>query len=271
MEQLVPIGRFSQLTRLSIKALRHYDRIGLLQPAEVDPSSGYRYYRTAQAREAEAIRLLRGVDMSLDDIATVLAAADNDDVVAKVLDRHHERLAEELEAHRRRLATVTRLIRGEAPVMPYDVTTKPLPELTIVSRRKEVAKAEIQQFFTESMGTIMGAISGGGGEMHGMPIALYHDVIDEESAGVIEVGIPVATPIEVGEGDVTCRTLPATTAAVTTHRGAYEEIAPAYHVVAGWITDHGHQPVMPAREVYLNDPTTVPEEEWLTEVQWPFQ
>ena len=270
MEQLVPIGRFSQLTRLSIKALRHYDRIGLLQPAEVDPSSGYRYYRTAQAREAEAIRLLRGVDMSLDDIAEVLVADGDDDVVGKVLDRHHERLAEELEAHRRRLATVQRLIRGEAPVMPYDVTTKVLPELTIVSRRREVTKAEIQQFFGESMGAIVAAITGGGAQMHGMPIALYHDVVDEEQAGVIEVGIPVAAPVEV-DGDLICRTLPSQTAAVTTHRGAYEEIAPAYHVVAGWITDHAPQPVMPAREIYLNDPTQVPEEEWLTEVQWPYE
>ena len=47
MHQLTPIGRFSRITRLSVKALRHHDAIGLLEPDEVDPSSGYRYYRRA--------------------------------------------------------------------------------------------------------------------------------------------------------------------------------------------------------------------------------
>ena len=58
-EQLVPIGRFSEATRLSVKALRHYDDIGLLRPAVTDPQSGYRYYRLGQANRAEAIRQLR--------------------------------------------------------------------------------------------------------------------------------------------------------------------------------------------------------------------
>lgn len=76
MESVVPIGRFAKVTRLSIKALRHYDEIGLLPPAEVDPSSGYRYYRLTQANHAEAIRLLRSLDMPLEEIRSVLEAED---------------------------------------------------------------------------------------------------------------------------------------------------------------------------------------------------
>ena len=59
MDDLLPIGRFAKATRLSVKALRHYDELGLLRPAFVDPSSGYRYYRPAQANQAEAILLDR--------------------------------------------------------------------------------------------------------------------------------------------------------------------------------------------------------------------
>ena len=73
---LVPIGRFSKMTRLSVKALRLYDEIGLLNPARVDPSSGYRYYELGQANRAEAVRILRSVDMPLDEIRAVL---DEDD------------------------------------------------------------------------------------------------------------------------------------------------------------------------------------------------
>ena len=53
------------------------------------------------------------------------------------------------------------------------------------------------------------------------------------------------------------------------HRGPYDEIAPAYHTVAGWIAEHGQEIAGPPRELYLNDPTVVPPEELLTEVQWP--
>jgi hypothetical protein len=52
---LVPIGRFARLSGLTVKALRHYDAVGLLRPAYVDDSSGYRYYALPQARAAEAM------------------------------------------------------------------------------------------------------------------------------------------------------------------------------------------------------------------------
>lgn len=78
MDSLIPIGRFSRITRLSIRALRRYDEMGVLQPAWVDPSSGYRYYRLGQARDAEAVRILRGLDMPIAQIREVLAAGDPD-------------------------------------------------------------------------------------------------------------------------------------------------------------------------------------------------
>jgi len=70
------IGRFSRLSGLSVKALRHYDDVGLLEPARVDDSSGYRYYTLAQVRDAEAIRRLRGLDVPLDEVRGLLRADD---------------------------------------------------------------------------------------------------------------------------------------------------------------------------------------------------
>ena len=89
MDDLLPIGRFSKATRLSVKALRHYDELGLLRPAFVDPSSGYRYYRPAQANQAEAIRILRSLEMPLEEIAALLAEAGGEPV-AKRLAAHRE-------------------------------------------------------------------------------------------------------------------------------------------------------------------------------------
>jgi DNA-binding transcriptional MerR regulator len=73
---LMPIGRFSRLTGLTVKALRHYDELGLLRPAAVDPETGYRSYSSAQVGRAEWIRTLRLLELPLDDIATILATDD---------------------------------------------------------------------------------------------------------------------------------------------------------------------------------------------------
>ena len=62
------IGSFSRVSGLTVKALRHYDEIGLLEPARVDEWTGYRYYGLEQARAAEEIRRLRSLEVPLDEI-----------------------------------------------------------------------------------------------------------------------------------------------------------------------------------------------------------
>jgi serine/threonine protein phosphatase PrpC len=72
MDDLVTIGEFSERSGLSAKRLRTYATAGLLVPAAVDSSSGYRYYAPGQLREARAIDALRRAGVALADIATVL-------------------------------------------------------------------------------------------------------------------------------------------------------------------------------------------------------
>jgi DNA-binding transcriptional MerR regulator len=114
--QLMPIGRFSRLTGLTVKALRHYDELGLLRPAAVDPETGYRSYASAQAGRAEWIRLLRRAELPLDEIAT-LVETDDPAVVRAVLVEHRRRTAiraAELNAVLQRLQP---LIDGKEPVV----------------------------------------------------------------------------------------------------------------------------------------------------------
>src|SRR6185369_8148786 len=73
MDHYLPIGRFARLAGLSIGALRHYDELGLLRPAKVDPESAYRLYRQDQLERAQTIARLRSIDLSLEEIAGVLA------------------------------------------------------------------------------------------------------------------------------------------------------------------------------------------------------
>src|SRR3954468_17499384 len=69
---LIPIGQFSLLTRLTVRALRLYDKLGILVPAHVDPDSGYRYYAAEQAKLAAHIGRLRAIDLPLDEVRFVL-------------------------------------------------------------------------------------------------------------------------------------------------------------------------------------------------------
>jgi DNA-binding transcriptional MerR regulator len=67
-------GEFARRSRLSIKALRLYDRIGLLRPAEVVPGTGYRRYAPRQLYAARVIVLLRRLDMPLSQVAEIVGA-----------------------------------------------------------------------------------------------------------------------------------------------------------------------------------------------------
>ena len=90
--QLMPIGRFSRLTGLTVKALRHYSELGLLRPASIDPDTGYRFYTAAQVPRAEAIRTLRRLEVPLDDISLLLVADDPAEVRRLLID-HQRRTA----------------------------------------------------------------------------------------------------------------------------------------------------------------------------------
>jgi DNA-binding transcriptional MerR regulator len=70
------IGDFSRATLMSVKMLRHYHQIGLLEPADVDPDTRYRRYTVDQIPTAQVIRRFRELQMPLERIRDVLAAPD---------------------------------------------------------------------------------------------------------------------------------------------------------------------------------------------------
>jgi effector-binding domain-containing protein len=270
MENLLPIGRFARMCRLSVKALRLYDEIGLLRPARVDGSSGYRYYRYGQANRAEAIRVLRSLDMPLEDIREALAA-DDVTTVGAVLTRHRDRLQDEVDRQTRMISFLHRLIEREEGVMPYQVTTKELPAQHIAMIRCRSTAATIAGDVGSGFARVGASVAASGIPFVGPPFLVMPEVIDEETPGEIHVGFPVAAPFP-GDGDVVGEEVPALTVACTTHRGPYDEVGPAYHTLQGWIQEHGHEVAGPPREVYLTDPEMTPDPaDYLTEVQFPIR
>jgi len=266
---MVSIGQFSVMTRLSVRALRRYDEIGLLTPAYVDPSSGYRFYTSAQANRAEAVRILRSLEMPLDQIRSILDANDPE-LTRRQLLAHRERLAERLAAQERMLAYLEALILRKDPIMPYDVEiTEATPQL-VAATRFHTNLREIGTDIARGFGTLMEGLGSEGLAPSGAPSIVYHSVIDENTDGEIELCVPVGSELT-DPSEVYNRELEGGTMATTIHHGPYEQIAPAYHTLTGWISEHGHKIVGPPRETYLNDPQTTAPEHLITRVDFPIE
>src|SRR6201985_49560 len=130
MRPRVTIGDFSRASHLSIKTLRHYHEVGLLEPAEVDPGNGYRYYAEAQIPQAQVIRRLRGWQMPVAEVRAVLSASDAEQRNRLILD-HLERLEAELDRTRAAVSELRDLIArsDDAP----DVERRSVPATPAVA------------------------------------------------------------------------------------------------------------------------------------------
>ena len=90
-DQLLTIGRFSRISGLTAHTLRHYDEVGLLTPADVDPQTGYRRYRREQVRDARVIQALRRIDLPIEEIREVLGDPEGP-ALQRILRQHRDRL-----------------------------------------------------------------------------------------------------------------------------------------------------------------------------------
>lgn len=111
---LISIGRLARRAGLTTKALRHYDRVGLLTPAVVDEGTGYRFYGPDQVGQARLVKLLRSVDVPLEQVRECLAAgseAENEQRVRDVLAAHRRRLQARLDRTRGDLHRIDHLLQ----------------------------------------------------------------------------------------------------------------------------------------------------------------
>jgi DNA-binding transcriptional MerR regulator len=126
-EDLMSIGMFSYRSGLSIPALRHYDEVGLLAPAFVDPQTGYRRYHADQIRAARLICGLRAVDLPIEELQQVVGL--DDAAVQPVLERHRRRLASRARTLTMMTATLDEYLEKGSP-MPAPTGSRPV-QITI--------------------------------------------------------------------------------------------------------------------------------------------
>ncbi len=249
MNDLMPIGRFARLCRLSVKQLRYYADLGLLAPAFVDPASGYRYYHAGQAREALSIGLLRSLDVPLAAIGDVLSGASP----AEVLGRVREDLEAELARRRRALAILERVLTGGLPAAEVSVVREPAHRVATV---EGVAEGP------EDIGRVTSAC-----------VARLAAVLRAPLIGLFPVDFGDHIPVTVAavvEGreepppGVALGLLPGGVFARVVHTGPYDQIGLTAHALLAWCAERGHGAPGPIREVYISDPATTAPEDLIT-------
>jgi effector-binding domain-containing protein len=261
---LMPIGRFAKASRLSVRSLRNYDDAGLLPAAFVDPGSGYRYYRVEQLARASVIRTLRSLDVGLPAIAEFFAAEDPGAVLAAHL--------VELEARRdqldRTIDRVIHLLQTKGLAMDTRIAVKDISAQRVAAFRCSATQTEIFQAIPDGFGKVFAIL--GDVTPTGIPFVLFHTFPDAETAGEVSMCVPIDRHRTIDSGDdVEVLDLPASAMVAIVHRGSYEEMGEAYASIASWIHARGHAILGPSREIYLNSPTDVDQDDLLTEIQWP--
>ena len=250
MAALLSIGDFARATHLSVKALRHYDDIGLLVPAEVDPSSGYRRYRAAQVPSAHLIRRLRDLDMPLPEIGRVLNAPD-DAARDAVIDQHLQRMETSLETTRRSVTALRALLEHRAT--PEGIERRDIGATSAVAIRETVEWDRAESWLADSFARLH---DGAGSRACGPDAALYSPGFFEDHIGEVTAFIAVSSG---GPGTVE---IPGGTFAVAVHRGDFDRLDETYGLLGAAVTANGTSlPDQPVREHYLDSD--------VTEVLWP--
>ncbi len=271
------IGEFAHMAKVSVRTLRHYDEIGLLEPARVDPSSGYRSYAAAQLSDLHRILALKDAGLSLSEIRVALGE-DSDAVVAMLRERLIESEAA-LDAERQRterLRARLKLMTGEHPMAtsaanPLDfdasIVVKPVDGHRLASATETASdfEADFGPIFGRLYPIIYGELARLG-IVPGEPTVAFYDQLDDGQV-LIAAGVPIPTDAVVDSDLIVVTELDrAERAATLVHRGSMATIDQSYLALDQWISDAGERPAGYSREIYHACPPNP--DEWVTELQF---
>ncbi|MDI9882873.1 MerR family transcriptional regulator [Streptomyces sp. HNM0645] len=262
-DELLTIGRFARLCRLSVKQLRHYDDMGLLAPIRVDAGSGYRHYAPEQVRDALTIALLREMDLPLAVIAQVLAAGP--ERRSGILRAERDRLAERISRDQVRLEMLERLAEGGLP--GYEVILAREPERRLAVVRAVCTPAEIGTRVGECVGRLPPTLGETGIAWEPPLWGLYPLDLEER----MEIAVGVQTSEGEGAPGLEFEVLPGGLVVETRHIGPHAQLPLAYNALFAALHERGLRPQAPVREAYLVGPAEAPQEELLTRLIVPVQ
>lgn len=241
----ISIGEFARKSRLSVKALRLYDELGVLVPARVDDDSGYRYYDDEQLADARLIAALRQLEFPLATIKELLAC---DPVEAAVrIEQTWQRTEAEHDAQRDLATYLVNRLQGKSPIM-YEVATRDVPERSLLCLKRNVEWEGAWAFGKEFIAILrerpLPKMEGREGSM----FSIFWGLVSADSDGPIEWCKPVpdadASALALHYPELHLRTEPAHREAFVTlpadasgSAGAHWE--PAMGALQAWADEQG--------------------------------
>ncbi len=244
------IGEFAKVSRLSLKALRLYDALGLLAPARVNPVSNYRYYSESQLERAKLISLLRQLDMPLNRIAEVLELSGA--AAVREVGRYWTEVEAEVSVKRKLVRYLENYLEGKGETM-FDVQTRDVPEQKVLTLQKNVYVKDLPGFIDRSHRSLYAYIAQSGASAGDTSFVVYHGEVNEDSDGPVEVCVPFEGSLEPA-GEMRLRLEPAHQEAYTRLMKAQVEfpgILEAYDAVHAWLAQNGEESSASPREVYF--------------------
>jgi len=265
MRVRLAIGDFSRMTHLSIKALRHYHELGLLEPAVVDPASGYRFYEPSQVQTAQVIRRFRDLGMPLDEIREVLRAPDvttRNQLIAE----HLKRMQVQLAQTQSMVDSLNALLAGPpAPIAVEHRSVGPVLALAIAER---VAMPELDAWWDTAFRELDGALAGT--TPAGPRSALYAvEYFTAEAGGEVVAYVPVVDRVP-AQGRARMFEVPPAELAIAVHKGTFADLDATYGALGTYVAEREIGVDGPIREAYLVSAFDTDDESLhATEVGWP--
>ncbi|MET9337170.1 MerR family transcriptional regulator [Nonomuraea sp. NPDC003804] len=263
------IGDFARLGLVSVRMLRHYDAIGLLRPAHVDPVTGYRSYQAGQLARLNRVVALKDLGFTLEQVGSILDDRVSTEELHGMVRLRRAQLAAQISADLARLRGVEarlRAIEKEGAMSADDVVVKKVAPVRVAQ-----LSARAASYDTEDIGPVIKPLyrqirerlGAAGVPMQGPGIAYY---LAEDDGSVT---VHATFPVNLGAGEVhdfEVVDLPGIeTAATIIHRGPMENVGPTFQTLAHWIEENGYQALGLAREVSLHCPPDM--DEWVHELQ----
>jgi len=268
MRASLPIGDFSRATHLSVKTLRHYHRVGLLEPADVDPDTGHRRYTTDQIPAAQVIRRFRALEMPLEDIRAVIATPDvgtrNELICA-----HLRRLEDSLSRTQDAAASLRELLQPPWPDDQAAIEHRSVPAAPAAAVRQVIDIEDASAWYQGAVGELYATLAAQKIAPAGPAGGIFATDLFEHERGEATVFVPCPQPVR-NTGRVEPVVVPAAELSITVHAGPPSGIDRAYGSLAAYVANHALGVDGPIREYYaVGRHDTADETQWRTEIGWP--
>ena len=245
------IGEFSRFTRVTVKMLRRYDELGLLEPSHVDEASGYRYYQAEQLPRLNRILALRDLGFPLDAITTLLDEAAPSQRRAALFRARRAALERSIEQQSAQLRQLEALqtTSSASELGPYDVVLRDVPACAMATIRSRVPTlGEPVTALFERAETHVGRHRA---RAAASPLLILHDDEYRETDLDVEVAVPVTRRLPDAE-DLRVRDVDGCpTMACVIYRGGYQQMGEVLQTLLAWTERHRMRIAGPVREVYL--------------------